>query len=174
MFQYAAFGAMVGGAVGGMVGKARQTTAVLSKTTRPNTADQKSTAKETFFEATKIPESVSSSIEKLEGMSTRPGRDVCKSLLGLMRQIYFATEFVEADNGEEIREKIKTAQTTLSRLGTARQLLDKLFTLERERHGQSDEFTIYRTNITEEMNAVISSTNNFLTKNMLNSVSLEF
>ena len=162
MFAYASVGALIGGAVGGFYGKMKI----------PGSGGKDAPEKTQGADAVAavadvaIPESITGSLEKLESLCTREGRDVCTSLRKLYSQIYFSVNFIESQNGVGVREKTRTAQTTITRLGLARQMLDKLYTVERERYGNSDEFLIYKTNITEEMNTVISTMNNYITKNI--------
>lgn len=167
MFAYASVGALIGGAVGGIFGKLKPPGSLVTPGSL-NAQGQKqgADAAPAVVADVPIPESIAGSIEKLESLCTREGRDVCTSLKKLYSQIYFSVNFIESENAVGVREKTRTAQTTITRLGLARQLLDKLYTVERERYGNSDEFLIYKTNIAEEMNTVISKMNNYITKNI--------
>lgn len=178
MFAYASVGALIGGAVGGIFGKLKTqgsletpgspvTPGSLVTPGSPGSGAKDAPGQKQGADAdVPIPESIAGSIEKLESLCTREGRDVCTSLKKLYSQIYFSVNFIESENAVGVREKTRTAQTTITRLGLARQMLDKLYTVERERYGNSDEFLIYKTNVTEEMNTVISKMNNYITKNM--------
>ena len=149
MLRFVAAGGLLGCVIGGAVGF--QYRGVEKNTPVESTTD------------------LESSLEKLKSLSSPAGREVCSSLHSLLLQVSSAVDCIAAsENKETTREMIQLVQQGCTRTGIARQHLDKLFTLERNRSGSLDEFSIYRSIIESELDGYSSSLNNFLTKNLLN------
>lgn len=153
MLRFVAAGGLLGCVIGGAVGF--QYRGVEKNT--PTDLQSRSTT------------DLESSLEKLKSLSSPAGREVCSSLHSLLLQVSSAVDCIAAsENKETTREMIQLVQQGCTRTGIARQHLDKLFTLERNRSGSLDEFSIYRSIIESELDGYSSSLNNFLTKNLLN------
>lgn len=145
MIKFISIGGAVGCVVGGIVSKF-----YVTESTKPIEINNSA---------------IGSSLEKLEGLSSKEGRAVCEELSKSIAQICVTVDLIREKQIPD-KKTIGAVQLACTRTGRAHQLLEKLYCLERNRNGSLEEFTIYRTTLDEELNGIGSELNNYLTNNI--------
>ena len=174
--KYASIGGIAGGIIGGLIGYTRKGAASDDETSGgERTSDEgfarnpegviKNTCslKANMARFGDLSEDLAGSLEKISSISSRDSKSVCVSIRQLLLQIHSAVYLLEREDGE-VETNIRMAQQALNRICTVRQLLDKVYSTERDLRGEQnlEELMIYKEAVQSEMASYTSSLNNFL------------
>ena len=172
--KYASIGGIAGGIIGGLIGYTRKGAASddetnggerTSDTVRNSEGAMKNTCslKANMARFGDLSEDLAGSLEKISSISSRDSKSVCVSIRQLLLQIHSAVYLLEREDGE-VETNIRMAQQALNRICTVRQLLDKVYSTERDLRGEQnlEELMIYKEAVQSEMASYTSSLNNFL------------
>ena len=174
MMKYASIGGIAGGIIGGLIGYTRKGAASDDETTGgEGTSDtvrnsegfmkNNGNSKANIARFGDLSEDLAGSLEKISSISSRDSKSVCVSIRQLLLQIHSAVYLLEREDGE-VETNIRMAQQALNRICTVRQLLDKVYSTERDLRGEQnlEELMIYKEAVQSEMASYTSSLNNFL------------
>lgn len=156
MLKFGAIGAAVGGVLGTVIGY------------RQSCASPESEAGNSVAIGKEISPNLRSTLEKLASLCSSQGREIITSITTIMNQISAAVEISSRESDQkDIPDNIKMVQLACTRAGRGQVLLERLFDVEKNRFGNSEEFKTYRGTIEIELKDYSSALNNYLTKNLL-------
>ena len=166
-------GSLIGGIAGGVVNHFMSSSPPqsLSPSASPESPD--SSKRVAFTENSgglpvpDLPPDIANNLEKITQLSSPQGRAICRAIGELCREIAVVANLIPYETEESSQEFKQIVHRSCSRLAEARLLLDKLYTVERQRAGMLEEFTIYKTTLQGELDGIGSSFNNYLTKHIM-------
>lgn len=173
MMKYASIGGIAGGIIGGLIGYTRKGAAsnegLLENPEGGLLENPRVTANIGRGNSGRfgdLSDDLAGSLEKILSISSRDSKSVCGSIRQLLLQIHSAVYLLEKEDGE-VETNIRMAQQALNRICTVRQLLDKVYSTERDLRGEQnlEELMIYKEAVQSEMASYTSSLNNFLSTN---------
>ena len=154
-------GCIIGGICGGVVGYLLQGQGLPTEARRTEAPGRLQTP-------TALSSDLKNNLEKMRNLSSPQGIKICDTIMDLCEQISVAANL--ATHHTEFDPSVRLlVSRTCGRLSSARQLLDKLFTVERSRAGSLEEFSIYKSTVQAEIDALGSCLNNYITKHLLES-----
>lgn len=160
-------GCIIGGICGGVVGyllQGRVPTEALGRV--PTEASKDVQGRHQTPSA--LSSDLKNNLEKMRNLSSPQGVKICNTITDLCEQISVAANL--ATHHTEFDPSVRLiVNRTCGRLSSARQLLDKLYTVERSRAGSLEEFSIYKNTVQAEIDALGSCLNNYITKHLLES-----
>jgi len=154
-------GCIIGGICGGVVGYLLQGQGLPTEARSTEAPGRLQTP-------TALSSDLKNNLEKMRKLSSPQGIKICDTIMDLCEQISVAANL--ATHHTEFDPSVRLiVSRTCSRLSSARQLLDKLYTVERSRAGSLEEFSIYKSTVQAELDALGSCLNNYITKHLLES-----
>jgi len=163
-------GSLIGGIAGGVLNHFMSSSAPQPLSLAPQPDSSKKVAfSETPADLTapELPPDIANNLEKITQLSSPQGRAICRAIAELCREIAVVANLIPYETEESSPEFKKIVHRSCSRLAEARLLLDKLYTVERQRAGMLEEFTIYKTTLQGELDGIGSSFNNYMTKHIM-------
>jgi len=154
-------GCIIGGICGGVVGYLLQGQGLPTEARSTEAPGRLQTP-------TALSSDLKNNLEKMRKLSSPQGIKICDTIMDLCEQISVAANL--ATHHTEFDPSVRLiVSRTCSKLSSARQLLDKLYTVERSRAGSLEEFSIYKSTVQAELDALGSCLNNYITKHLLES-----